>query len=350
MVNILANVGIMLMAIYFYMRTSSGWHDQEGGNKSDIINSILLEVLVGIILMSFSTVVDGLRYDLRFLLFCFSARYLDWKVTSSSIVLLAILRFGWGNDQVAQLNLLVSIVLAVSLPLIAAFIQNKWNSLMQLNILVSYCMWPTILLSNYLIADRLQAIQISLVMIVVGYGSVYIMHHFIFDLYYLIISASTDHLTGLKNVRTFHREMTAIEQKKDKSVTVAVIDIDYFKDYNDCFGHDSGDATLKQLADVFNDQTIAEATFYRIGGEEFALILENTQPTDAENFVRYLQQTVEKKVFFATSGDPIALTISAGVAHRRKNESLKKTLKKADNALYQAKRNGRNKVMIALPH
>lgn len=350
MVNILANVGIMSMGVYFYMRTSSGWHNQDGGNKADIITSILLEVLVGIILMSFSTVVDGVRYDLRFLLFCLSAKYLDWKVTSSSIILLAILRFGWENDQVAQLNLLASIVLAASLPLIVAFIKNKWNNLMQLHILVSCCIWPIILLSNYLIADRLQAIYISLVMVVVGYGSVYIMHHFVFDLYYLIISASTDHLTGLKNVRTFHREMTSAEQKKDRSVTLAVIDIDYFKDYNDCFGHDSGDATLRQLAEVFKDQTIAEATFYRIGGEEFALILEKTQPTDAENFVRHLQQIVEEKVFFATSGDPIALTISSGVAHRRKNESLKKTLKRADAALYQAKRNGRNKVIIALPH
>lgn len=350
MVNILANVGIMLMAVYFYLRTRTGWHDQDGGNKADIINSILLEVLVGIILMSFSTVVEGLRYDLRFLLFCFSAKYLDWRVTSSSILIMALFRFFWGFDQVAWLNLLAGIILAVTLPLLAAFIRNKWNNLLQLFILVSFCMWPTILLSNLLISDRSQAIHISLVMIVVGYGCVYIVHHFIFDLCYLIISASTDHLTGLKNVRTFHKELAAVEQKRDKSVTLAVIDIDYFKDYNDCFGHDSGDATLKQLADVLNSETIAEATFYRIGGEEFALILENTQPTDAEKFVRHLQQTVEEKVFFATSGDPIALTISAGVAHRRKNESLKKTLKRADNALYQAKRSGRNKVMIALPH
>jgi diguanylate cyclase len=350
MVNILANVGVMLMAVYFYMRTSTGWHEQAGGNKSDIINSFLLEVLVGIILMSFSIVVDGLRYDFRFLLFCFSAKYLDWKVTSSSILLLAILRFGWGNDQVAQMNVLASVILAVSLPLIAAFIKKKWNDLMQLYILVSYCMWPTILLSNYLIADRLQAVYISMVMVVVGYGSVFIMHHFVFDLYYLIISASTDHLTGLKNVRAFHKELSSVEQRNNPSVTLAVIDIDYFKDYNDCFGHDSGDATLRQLAGVFNAQAVSEATFYRIGGEEFALVLENTQATDSENFVRHIQRTVEENVFFATTGEPIALTISAGVAHRRKNESLKKTLKRADNALYQAKRNGRNKVMIAQLH
>lgn len=349
MVNVLANAGIVLMAVYFYLRTSSVWHDQDGGNRPDIINSILLEVLVGIVLMSFSTVADGMRYDFRFLLFCFSAKYLGWRVTSSSIILLAILRFGWGMDQVAQLNLLASVILAATLPFLTTFIQNKWNNLMQLYILASYCMWPTILLSNYVIADKAQALLTSLVMIVIGYGSVYILYHFIFDLCYLIISAKTDHLTGLKNVRTFHEELAAVEQRK-QAVTLAVIDIDYFKDYNDCFGHDIGDATLRQLADVMNAETIAGATFYRIGGEEFALMLENMQPRDAENFVRHLQQTVEESVFFATSEDPIALTISAGVAHRRQKEPLKKTLKRADNALYQAKRSGRNKVMIALPN
>ncbi|MDK2780809.1 MAG: diguanylate cyclase [Trichococcus sp.] len=349
MVNILANVGIILMAVYFYLRTSSGWHAETKKTNSDVVYSIVLEVLVGIALLNFSTVIDGLRFDFRFLLFCFSSKYLDWKVTSSSILLLAIARFWWGQDQVSQANLFASILLAVALPILAAFLQNKWNNLVQLNILVSFCMWPTILLSYFLINDTVQVIHLSLTLMAVGYASVYVLHHFIFDLCYLILSASTDHLTGLKNVRTFHRELVTMEQKGNL-MSMVVIDIDYFKDYNDCFGHDNGDATLRQLADLFCAQKIPDATFYRIGGEEFALLIENKQPEKVEEYVHMIQKVVAENEFLTTLGDPISLTVSSGVAHRRNEESLKKTLKRADNALYQAKRSGRNKVMVAVLH
>ena len=348
MVSLLANIGIIFFAIYFYLRSNFGSPNQDNEKISYFIKCILLEVLVGIVLLSFSTVILGIRFDFRFLMFCFSAKYIDWKITSSSILLLGILRFVWDNNDIAQINLVVSILLAVTLPLIAHYTKDKLNELTQLLVLVTYALIPTIVFTNHLIADKKLVLVICSILVTSGYAATYVMHYFITDLYKLIVSASTDHLTALKNVRTFNNDLMDVEREK-KAVTLAVIDIDYFKDYNDSFGHDNGDVLLKQMAQVFNELSAFDTDFYRIGGEEFAVIIDTPNQRDAEAFIHDLQEIVAHRRFSTTSGDPVSVTISVGVAHSRTGETLKRTLKRADVALYQAKKDGRNQVIVSLP-
>ena len=217
MVSLLANIGIMFFAIYFYLRSNFGSPNQDNEKISYFIKSILLEVLVGIVLLSFSTVILGIRYDFRFLMFCFSAKYIDWKITSSSILLLGILRFVWGNNDIAQINLVVSILLAVTLPLIAHYIKDKLNEMAQLLVLVTYALIPTIVFTNYLIADKKLVLAICSILVTSGYAATYVMRYFIMDLYKLIVSASIDHLTTLKNVRTFNNDLMDVEREKKAS-------------------------------------------------------------------------------------------------------------------------------------
>ena len=346
--SLLANIGIIFLAVYFYLRSKLGAPDQNTGNMSYFIKCILFEVLLGIVLLSFSTVILGIRYDFRFLLFCFSAKYLDWKITAPSILLLGILRFFWGSAEIAQLNLIISVLLAVTLPLVVHYIEDKLNELTQLLVLVTYAIFPTIVFTNHLIADKSLVLLISIILYTSGYAATFVIHYFITDLYSLIVSASTDHLTALKNVRTFNADLMDVERQKNPT-TLAVIDIDYFKDYNDCFGHDSGDLILKQMAAVFNEHATPETAFYRIGGEEFAVIIDNPNPREAEAFVHALQEKVAHTTFSLPDGDPISISISVGVAHSRIGETLKKTLKRADTALYQAKGDGRNQVVVSVP-
>lgn len=305
-------------------------------------------MLIGIVLLSFSTVILGLRYDFRVLLFCFSAKYMDWKITSSSILLLGIIRFFWGSPDIALINLIVSIVLAVTLPLIVHYTQDKLNDLTQLLVLVTYSFLPTIVLTNYMIVDKSLVLSISFILLAAGYAATFGMHYFISDLYSLIVSASTDHLTALMNVRTFNNDLMELEREK-KQVTLAVIDIDHFKNFNDSFGHDSGDALLKQMAQVFNEFATPDTAFYRIGGEEFAVIIDNQNPSEAEGFINDLQEIVGRRSFSIASDEPVSMTISVGVAHSCTEETLKKTLSRADVALYQAKEGGRNKVVVYFP-
>ncbi|MPM79629.1 hypothetical protein SDC9_126668 [bioreactor metagenome] len=136
-------------------------------------------------------------------------------------------------------------------------------------------------------------------------------------------------------------------ERRRHPVTLAVIDIDHFKNCNDRYGHDSGDSILKQLAAMFNEMATPYTTFYRIGGEEFGMIADYFSPSEAEAFLHTLKSTVARRKFAVQDGEMINLTISVGVAHSQKGETLKKTLKRADMALYQAKETGRNKVMVS---
>ncbi|WP_170100149.1 GGDEF domain-containing protein [Trichococcus patagoniensis] len=305
-----------------------------------------MEVLLGTILLSFSTVILGIRYDFRVLLFCFSAKYMDWRITSSSIFLLSIIRFLWGNSEAAQVNLIVSLMLAIALPMIVELIRDRINDLAQLLILVTVALIPTIVFTNHQIADKWLVLSISIILSALNYAAIFVLHYFISDLHVLIDSASTDHLTNLKNVRLFNSDLVEMERKKSP-VTVAVIDIDHFKNYNDNYGHDSGDAVLRQMAALFNERAIPHTTFYRIGGEEFGVILSHFSPSAAEAFLHELQETVSRRSFTVRGENPVSITLSVGVAHSEKGETLKKTLKRADIALYQAKESGRNKVMVS---
>ena len=346
MVSLLANIGIMFLAVYFCLKSGRLGANHDHTTKSGLIGCILMEVLLGTILLSFSTVILGIRYDFRVLLFCFSAKHMDWKITSSSIFLLGIIRFFWGNSEAAQVNLIVSIMLAITLPMIVKLIRDRMNDLAQLLVLVTIALIPSIIFTNHMIMDKGLVLLISVILFALNYSAVFVMHFFITDLYGLIASASTDPLTALKNVRLFNSDLMEMERKKHP-VTLAVIDIDHFKNYNDRYGHDSGDAILKQMAAMFNELATPYTTFYRIGGEEFGVIADYFSQSEAEAFLHDLKSTVANRNFAVQVGETVNLTISVGVAHSQKGETLKKTLKRADMALYQAKENGRNKVMVS---
>lgn len=346
MVSLLANIGILFLAVYFCSKSGKLGANHDYTTKSGLIGCILMEVLLGTILLSFSTVIFGIRYDFRVLLFCFSAKHMDWRITSSSILLLGIIRFFWGNSEAAQVNLIVSIMLAIILPMIVKLIRDRMNDLAQLLVLVTVALIPSIVFTNHMILDKGLVLLISLILLALNYGAVFVMQYFISDLHGLIASASTDPLTALKNVRLFNSDLMEMERRRHP-VTLAVIDIDHFKNCNDRYGHDSGDSILKQLAAMFNEMATPYTTFYRIGGEEFGMIADYFSPSEAEAFLHTLKSTVARRKFAVQDGEMINLTISVGVAHSEKGEALKKTLKRADMALYQAKESGRNKVMVS---
>ena len=346
--SLLANIGIIFLAFYLHLRSRLGATHQENGNIAYFIKYILLEVLLGMILLSFSTVIMGIRYDFRFLMFCFSAKFLDWKITSSSILLIGIIRFLWGSAEIAQINLIVSVVMAITLPLMVRYLKNKLSDLPQLLLLVTYCIFPSIMVTNHIIADKSLVLSISLILFTSGYAATFMMHYVISDLYSLIAFATTDHLTTLKNVRTFNGKLTEIERKK-QPVTVAMIDIDRFKDYNDSFGHDGGDALLKQLGQVLNGLSRPDIDFYRVGGDEFGVIINQATPGEAEAFLVDLQKRVAEWDFPIVSGESLRITLSVGIAHSCSGETIKKTLSRADMALYEAKKDGRNKVVSYVP-
>lgn len=164
---------------------------------------------------------------------------------------------------------------------------------------------------------------------------------------YLHSIATTDALTGLINRREFDNRIAEefARSKRHKSpLSLALFDIDFFKKINDTYGHNTGDAILRELARLIADNTRGCDVAARYGGEEFALILPETSQLEAFELMDRLRQIVEKELFNQAKC-PIKFTISIGVAQL---DLMDKTpidlIERTDKALYKAKQGGRNRV------
>lgn len=161
--------------------------------------------------------------------------------------------------------------------------------------------------------------------------------------------ARTDVLTGLNNRRSFF-EMGEIILKNTKrqghSLSVVMLDIDNFKSINDTYGHAKGDAVLKAMAKTLS-QGVRDSDFTaRVGGEEFAVILQETNLTSAQELIERLRAAIQLTNIHIENQD-INVTASFGIAQfEAENEDFDKLLSRADIALYQAKKGGRNQVVI----
>jgi two-component system, cell cycle response regulator len=158
----------------------------------------------------------------------------------------------------------------------------------------------------------------------------------------------TDGLTKLHNHRYFQDELArAFEesQRYQRPLSLAMIDIDFFKKVNDTYGHAVGDDVLKRAAKLYSDSVRSTDLAARYGGEEFAVMMPETALGDAIAFAEKIRHLVESAPMETQVG-PVPVTVSIGVAsvpHSRIH-SAKELIIAADKALYRAKRNGRNQV------
>ncbi|MGN7477380.1 sensor domain-containing diguanylate cyclase [Solibacillus silvestris] len=154
--------------------------------------------------------------------------------------------------------------------------------------------------------------------------------------------SSTDSLTKLLNRRSFDKEMQMLAEQQ-QAYSLAILDVDWFKAINDTYGHTVGDEVLQLLAGKLKDCLHKDDLACRYGGEEFILVFSEASVQDAAFRVKALQQEFSELVSLV--GKP--LTFSAGIAHYPSHgNSLKTIIEQADEALYAAKENGRNRVEI----
>jgi two-component system cell cycle response regulator len=164
--------------------------------------------------------------------------------------------------------------------------------------------------------------------------------------------AVTDSLTGLYNRRFMEKQLSALANSaanRGKPLAILVIDVDYFKSINDNHGHDAGDRVLQELSARIKDGLRNLDLPCRTGGEEFIVVLPDTDNTVALRIGERLRKLVSLKPFNAgAKTGPMNITVSIGVASFEGiNDTTESLLKRADQALYQAKRDGRNRVTPA---
>jgi diguanylate cyclase (GGDEF)-like protein/PAS domain S-box-containing protein len=162
----------------------------------------------------------------------------------------------------------------------------------------------------------------------------------------------TDDLTGLFNQRYFYTQITKeIERAKrhNRPLSMILIDIDLFKDFNDTYGHWEGDFVLKKIGEILLKSVRDIDMPFRYGGEEFTVILPDTNHEDAIIVAERIRKAVAQNVFypFTLEGQPdvVGKTVSIGITQFRDQDDMKSFIKRADNALYQAKNRGRNMIV-----
>jgi diguanylate cyclase len=160
-----------------------------------------------------------------------------------------------------------------------------------------------------------------------------------------------DQLTGSLNRRgldeVFERE-SARCARRGTPLCIAMLDLDDFKRLNDRYGHLAGDAALKHLVKIVKDTLRTMDVIARFGGEEFLILLPETTLESAAQTMTRLQRELTRH-FFLHDNEKVLITFSAGVALRAPEEALAQLVERADQAMYQAKHSGKNRVIVAAP-
>jgi diguanylate cyclase len=163
--------------------------------------------------------------------------------------------------------------------------------------------------------------------------------------------SAKDYLTGLNNVRSFDQRFNEAmdnANEKNEQVSLLMIDIDFFKKVNDTYGHHEGDIVLIELGNILTKNSRSFDMVSRNGGEEFTVILLDCHINQALNIAERIRAAVEKAEFILPDRTSIKITVSIGVANYPESAQQREyLLELADLALYQAKRTGRNKVVLA---
>jgi len=168
----------------------------------------------------------------------------------------------------------------------------------------------------------------------------------------LELQASQDHMTKLYNRRYFSEISTKVMQlavRNKKPLSVLMLDIDKFKNINDTYGHPVGDEVIISLANTLKDISRLSDIACRFGGEEFLVLLPETSSEGAMVIGEKIRKRVEELVITPQSDINIQFTISIGVSefNREDELNLELSIHRADEALYEAKKGGRNRVCLA---
>ena len=161
--------------------------------------------------------------------------------------------------------------------------------------------------------------------------------------------AMRDTLTGTLNRAAFDTMLEKeidIARRHDTPLSLLVLDIDHFKKINDTYGHAMGDNALKAMVKRINSKIRSSDILFRYGGEEFTIVLNSTDIDGARLLAERIREAIEEMVYI-NNDESMRFTVSIGISSLARSESGDSLFDRADKALYQAKRSGRNQVLFA---
>jgi diguanylate cyclase len=168
----------------------------------------------------------------------------------------------------------------------------------------------------------------------------------------LAMEGGRDSLTKLFNrrfLRTVMQKEVRLSQSSGDRFGVVMVDVDHFKSINDRYGHDTGDGVLKQIAEILVSSVRAGDFVFRYGGEEFLLLVGGMTRDFLLMIAEKVRSAVEQHDFRTSLGEPFKVTISLGLALHDGHPDFQRLISAADEALFDAKHEGRNRVQLFKP-
>ncbi|TFB13566.1 GGDEF domain-containing protein [Filobacillus milosensis] len=357
--DLFINLCVLISLIFIYLQVRWKFFKLEGKRKIYIILDGLAGGVLGYILMNFSIqVTTETIVDLRFIPVMLILMFVGIPQAIISAFLIIIGRFVFGVTTSAVAAMISMSILIIGFILIHKLFKKNnlaLNSYKQGLVMIIFSSIVFSIIISFLVKDV--GILISLlppywiISIIGGLTAVFFVEY-IRKTQYLILryekESKTDFLTGLNNVRQFDviwNSLISNANDKKERLSLLIIDIDYFKNINDTFGHPIGDKILIEFGKILKSTTRSIDFVSRNGGEEFSVILPDCPHHQAIEIAERIRETVEIHQFHVSSEQTINLTISIGVATYPDTVSdMNQVVGTADEGLYKAKWAGRNRV------
>ncbi|MCA0985216.1 diguanylate cyclase [Halobacillus yeomjeoni] len=350
-----ASILVTFLFIYFQLLQTSFIKKQKKMTKTIFIG--VAGGILTLLLMTFSIQAnDTTIIDLRHIPLLISTIFGGWLSLFITWFANITIRFSMGITPSSISNLIGMTLISLAYLAIHFKVHNLWKKTF-LMILTSNTIF--LILTYSLIPDKVYFIQLNLIfwptLFGAGFFTVYLFDfmkkiHHKYDEYEKF--AVRDPLTGLFNIRKFDEKMNELTQGKEMMpFALMVIDIDYFKNINDTYGHPNGDMVLAQLGRLLQDSCGTTNFVFRNGGEEFTIIMPECLHHSAKAVAEKLRKSIADHRFAIDHERKyITLTVSIGVAlFPYSSKNTDGLYKLADLALYEAKNSGRNQVKISHP-
>lgn len=340
-------MGMIFLAVYLSFRMEGQWPHLTKRSTIRVFFYALMIVGMGSVLLGLpSTSLSESRLFL-FLLYGLSLHYWGGKVSVLALPPLFILDY---INQGGRIPIVFWSFQYLLSGLLYAYLRRLVRQgLKDFGILIGLALSASLSMLIYFWARDGLTVRMALLSILVSmlaYTMMGLLHLVMEDLRKLGYRIDYDDLTQVKNVGKFNRDLSTFHNQLSP-LTVVLIDIDFFKEHNDQFGHEAGDIVLKSIAQrlnlFFGD---SQSTIYRIGGDEFALLIRGETVTRVGEKLEEMIGTVHRQDILY-EWNPISVTLSIGVAQALEKEAVDDTVKRADAALYEAKEKGRGCIQFA---
>jgi len=351
--DFIANAAVLFALLYVVHIIYENW--LESHRLEAIVSSLLLGLVAGLTMQHGITSSDLHYFNFGYFPLAIAGIYFKenglYIATSVNITLAFLLTDGqdFGDEL-----LTISVVLLLTwLYLITEQPLRTLKSVFSLHV-VSSILLIIMTSMQYQVADDF----ILRVLLFIGTGAVlswllFQMYHSFYELeqHSSLVeeyrkSSYTDFLTGLNNARRFEnllRRLEAQATEKNMPCAMLLLDIDHFKQVNDTYGHDAGDAVLVRVADLLRETARERDVVSRNGGEEFSILLPNCRQEEGALVAERIRARIEQESFLLPDTTEIKVTVSIGIASSP-DDPVASLPKRADLGLYKAKRSGRNRV------